>query len=1060
MLFDFIYCLIIKHKFYLFLILVQLIRLNECRNSGLECLNSIDRSIRQQTFCFSNCYPVNSTRKLGLIRALIFESFDSMCKQPKISSSLGEQPSQYFSSKPTIYSESPNKPKIKVFVLDFYLVSGDIYIDFSRLNISLLKNNSIKSKLDTTLVLNLVTRQFMTFKIFNLPHEKSDYLTDIKILLNGESSLEILEKKGDLKIQVHHSPVYDYSTNRREWIDYLNTLLGDGQNDYVEYLSLFCHVSHIRLDINKMLLSIHDENYFSDYVEPLEAMPNLSESSNLVSDYYLGKNCTFLFNGAKYKKNNQEKNFLDNFQPHFFIEIEQNPNEIVGNDYLRIFIKECNIAKDYNLIVFVNNLMQINSEKKIILDEANCNVKIYSNVDVFDLLGVNLNITKFGETTETNVDYREEIIKKHLGKIGLRSFNFIKIIPNAREVELRFSSDNSKSDQAANKFYNRLNQQIFLDKHEIVLKNSGNFGSQSSNYSLKFVLLESDLKEYFTEKNLDLSAYLKREMYEHPINNNIDSEYFAITNKECRAIVLDSQIILDGYLLLFNSNLYKFNANSYDSNCFYFDKSTNMYYLTFGFSLNYDTFINSNYFTIKHEIDLGFISNHLEKKKEKAQNDYFNNILLNTIESSYKVSTRSKIIGKKIRKTKKESSNSNFYNYEIQSSIKLKSFDFTVSWSVDTCWLSEALCFNQIEPSFFFNYNELPEDDFYYDGENLDQFENPSRRNLYQYDFDYGSKDKFNKFKRFVDYDQMTKINKNIIHYVNYTITSFDTKISMNPVHVFYEHEIYLKMKLYDIQNFDNSYKVISCNLKPYASCNGSSTQLYNKNHLRRKNKRDIVELNEIKCQPNSNILKFFEKHDLKKKMKTVMLTKFDPNKPYMLKDRVDYDSSQDKSEIKKKCPISYTNNRNNSEYSITQGPKSTIPTKQTTSVSSFQQKDVYDKSVFFIKQHKLTIILLAITLFFTIFCLIMVKLVFIKPKNQNFSTELQSSNLENSLLSNGNDKPNGQNLNGSLSRYAHNEQELRLLNPESNNLNSTITEESNNQKKCKKKNKTKITFV
>lgn len=154
------------------------------------------------------------------------------------------------------------------------------------------------------------------------------------------------------------------------------------------------------------------------------------------------------------------------------------------------------------------------------------------------------------------------------------------------------------------------------------------------------------------------------------------------------------------------------------------------------------------------------------------------------------------------------------------------------------------MCFNQIEPSFFVNYNEYSDEDFYYDQESDDPNFNDQRRHR-NYDFDYEPDRQF-KVKRSDYYlPKIKTVNKNI-HYINYTIFSFDTKINFNRTSLYYEHEVNLKMRLYDVENFDANYKLISCNLKPYASCNGSSTQLFNINRLKRKHKRDLVEFQPV----------------------------------------------------------------------------------------------------------------------------------------------------------------------------------------------------------------------
>ncbi|RNA41852.1 hypothetical protein BpHYR1_053886 [Brachionus plicatilis] len=362
-----------KTQYHLFVILFILVEVIY----SLECDSNFDFSVRQISFCSGRC-SVNGTHKSGLRRALSLSEFDATCKQPKSIDSI-QQASQYYYSSKAVFGEQSGA-KYRVFIFDFHLVSGNVYIDFKKLNLA--PNSQPKPQTNVSLIISLVSHQFMTFRIFNLPSRRSVYINDIKILLNGAASLDLMEKKGDLEIQVHHSPLYHFSPDRKEWIHYLNTLFAMKIDGYVEYLSQFCHISHIRIDVNKMVHNLHNTSHFEDFVRPLEEMESLSENIDAeVAQYHLGKTCFLNINESVYLSNFDQNHliFAINFQPHIFLDIGQNWDK--NENYLKIFIKECDITKIYNLILYVNKQFDRGSSeqrlKKLIIDENYCHLRIY-----------------------------------------------------------------------------------------------------------------------------------------------------------------------------------------------------------------------------------------------------------------------------------------------------------------------------------------------------------------------------------------------------------------------------------------------------------------------------------------------------------------------------------------------------------------------------------------------------------------------------------------------------------------------------------------------------------
>lgn len=148
---------------------------------------------------------------------------------------------------------------VSVFVLDFRLVSDNIYIDFKSLG-------SYKPDLgdNKPLIINLVTKQFVTFRLINVPSTN----VNIRVLLNGDASVNFLEKKrtandadndsaDDSFVEIIHAPLYNLQENRTDWVTFIEKTIMPKRkvlvHDYIEYLTMLCHVSHLRLDLPAML---------------------------------------------------------------------------------------------------------------------------------------------------------------------------------------------------------------------------------------------------------------------------------------------------------------------------------------------------------------------------------------------------------------------------------------------------------------------------------------------------------------------------------------------------------------------------------------------------------------------------------------------------------------------------------------------------------------------------------------------------------------------------------------------------------------------------------------
>lgn len=198
----------------------------------------------------------------------------------------------------------------------------------------------------------------------------------------------------------------------------------------------------------------------------------------------------------------------------------------------------------------------------------------------------------------------------------------------------------------------------------------------------------------------------------------------------------------------------------------------------------------------------------LEAEREKTVKGYYNNILLKTIESNYRVATKSKLIEVK----------NNENSYEIISTIKFKSLDDAISWQPEFCWLSQIDCYDTVS-SFFFR-NDPEENDFFF----YDEFDLSNNKELVS-----------NKIRKRRSPSYEFGIQTAL---VEHTLLNFSTKIQKFKLKKYFLHEINLKLRLDNIPKF---FKYALCNLRPFASCNRSSNLDGNYSNLKFQLKDTVI---------------------------------------------------------------------------------------------------------------------------------------------------------------------------------------------------------------------------
>lgn len=229
----------------------------------------------------------------------------------------------------------------------------------------------------------------------------------------------------------------------------------------------------------------------------------------------------------------------------------------------------------------------------------------------------------------------------------------------------------------------------------------------------------------------------------------------------------------------------------------------------------------------------------MEKIKEKSTFEYFKNVIHNTIRLNYTMQTRvlnsSLISLKKSRrllsrldmdKSKKLQINSNnnnnakkpkFYNYELHAHIKLGSLDNSISWKLDSCWLDDNLCSNQIESNSLGGNEGNIGGDGNLGAGSIGSGSEEFAVEIEDYEDEYGddldeNTSRNNRFSRLINYNQL--------NLVNFDVKSWHSWFQLAQGYYFF----HANMSLY-LGNFINlnKKKYILCNLRPYPTCTNYS---------------------------------------------------------------------------------------------------------------------------------------------------------------------------------------------------------------------------------------------
>jgi hypothetical protein len=234
------------------------------------------------------------------------------------------------------------------------------------------------------LIINLVARQFVTFRLINF-HLAHQVYEEVLILLAGQSNLHVRDKTHESIIRVFNAPIY---TDRQKWFPYLIQMFGNQKSEYYEHLNKFCQISHLKIDIVQPIIvpaksdqmtsdenELESDTYIADLIVDFYELVEF-DYSKMDSDVTLLKSCVIEhheYDSLDYNDTysfTEEEFYKISLGNIYLFEVEQKGN---NNNVLRLFVKDCLTKDQYFLIFYVFNYNRNQSQaKKIVLDDSNC----------------------------------------------------------------------------------------------------------------------------------------------------------------------------------------------------------------------------------------------------------------------------------------------------------------------------------------------------------------------------------------------------------------------------------------------------------------------------------------------------------------------------------------------------------------------------------------------------------------------------------------------------------------------------------------------------------------
>lgn len=354
--------------------------------------------------------------------------FDSLCSSLSTQSSghdADDESIMYYRSpllKHSLSNATPANgadPKsqeyINVFILDFSVIPGNIvYVDMANYA-ELINNKLFQAKyVNSTssglrLIFNIVTHQFLTIQILNLPPDNK-YIREVVFLINGDANIDLLQKYATQNssrpsVNVLHAPLYDKQSynqeqqslpqlNRSDWFEFLLDTFYPNRRQrptivYVESLIKICSSFHIRINLESLVVNnyIRMESVGADSYDLVELSELTHDNSNnLVNVCTRHENESSKQTATDLSKNNLVESAADliGLSKHsdgidYVVYVFDIENSLVDtkNKYIRIFIKECEHDKNYFLLLYLRNAKHDSfRDKRIMIDDFNCPIKL------------------------------------------------------------------------------------------------------------------------------------------------------------------------------------------------------------------------------------------------------------------------------------------------------------------------------------------------------------------------------------------------------------------------------------------------------------------------------------------------------------------------------------------------------------------------------------------------------------------------------------------------------------------------------------------------------------
>lgn len=309
---------------------------------------------------------------------------------------------------------------LNIFILDFRMINSDVvYLDFLNyekiqdskkgkdINISRFQKHKIftdfffinqndseqatSNRTNANLVINLVSRQFITFWLMNVPREsKTDHFQKMTIILSGKAQLKYLSEKEDTSfISVLHAPTYEDSkqpchhsnqNQQKKWLTYLKeNFYSNGESRfkkgvpnviYKEHLHVFYHIYHVKMDLDLI---------YRKHLNPIQPSEKTENSNNLAVQYLrkdkslynldicLISGETSLWKHCRYEPIRLLSNGKDNVH---IVEIEQRGT---ARQQLRFLVGDCDKDKEYHVILYLNSQTKL---ERIIFEHSSCQLKL------------------------------------------------------------------------------------------------------------------------------------------------------------------------------------------------------------------------------------------------------------------------------------------------------------------------------------------------------------------------------------------------------------------------------------------------------------------------------------------------------------------------------------------------------------------------------------------------------------------------------------------------------------------------------------------------------------